>query len=213
MSWARLRIGTSRWALGCCWWPAPIRTMCACGIRSRAYGSSTTLTNLHDHQRDSAGYAEAMWVRKAWTLTAGGRMDWFQNYDGHELHWNGTALGRRIRRSPRNSISVSSIRASGLSRKLSQHYAVSASGFRAFRAPTPNELYRSTQVGNQLTMPNGNLLSERATGWETGLAQANSLGQRAHQLLSHPGQSAHHRGHHQSQFIADFADARESRPD
>ena len=58
----------------------------------------------------------------------------------------------------------------GLSRKLCDHWALSASGFRAFRAPTPNELYRSTQVGNKLTNPNGNLLSERATGWETGLA-------------------------------------------
>ncbi len=58
----------------------------------------------------------------------------------------------------------------GLSRKLFDHWAVSASGFRAFRSPTPNELYRSTQVGNELTLPNGSLLSERATGWETGLA-------------------------------------------
>jgi outer membrane receptor protein involved in Fe transport len=58
----------------------------------------------------------------------------------------------------------------GVSRKLWDHWAVSASGFRAFRAPTPNELYRSTQVGNQLTKPNGSLESERATGWETGLA-------------------------------------------
>ena len=58
----------------------------------------------------------------------------------------------------------------GISRKFLQHWAVSASGFRAFRAPSPSELYRSTQVGNKLTLPNGNLLSERATGWETGLA-------------------------------------------
>ena len=58
----------------------------------------------------------------------------------------------------------------GISRKFLAHWAVSASGFRAFRAPTPSELYRSTQVGNKLTLPNGNLLSERATGWETGLA-------------------------------------------
>jgi outer membrane receptor protein involved in Fe transport len=58
----------------------------------------------------------------------------------------------------------------GISRKLSEHWSCSGSAFRAFRAPSPNELYRSTQVGNQLTMPNGNLLSERATGWETGIA-------------------------------------------
>jgi outer membrane receptor protein involved in Fe transport len=58
----------------------------------------------------------------------------------------------------------------GVSRKIGEHWAVSASGFRAFRAPTPNELYRATQVGNELTLANGNLKSERATGWEAGLA-------------------------------------------
>jgi outer membrane receptor protein involved in Fe transport len=58
----------------------------------------------------------------------------------------------------------------GLSRKLGAHFAVSASAFRAYRAPTPNELYRSTQVGSLLTLPNNNLRSERATGWETGVA-------------------------------------------
>jgi outer membrane receptor protein involved in Fe transport len=64
----------------------------------------------------------------------------------------------------------------GVSRKLFEHWAVSASGFRAFRAPTPSELYRATQVGAQLTLPNGNLLSERATGWETGLATEHNWG-------------------------------------
>jgi outer membrane receptor protein involved in Fe transport len=96
-------------------------------------------------------------------------MDWFQNYDGRKLQWNGstwvpaatqpTQLGQRFF-DPRV----------GISRKLMEHWAVSASGFRAFRAPSPNELYRSTQVGNQLTLPNGKLLTERAAGWETGLA-------------------------------------------
>ncbi|HTW81875.1 MAG TPA: TonB-dependent receptor, partial [Terracidiphilus sp.] len=57
-----------------------------------------------------------------------------------------------------------------ISRKIADRWAVSASGFRAFRAPTPNELYRATQVGNELTLANGNLKSERATGWEAGLA-------------------------------------------
>jgi outer membrane receptor protein involved in Fe transport len=64
----------------------------------------------------------------------------------------------------------------GLSRKLGEHWAASASGFRAFREPTPNELYRSTQVGNQLTLSDDNLLSERATGWEAGVASERSWG-------------------------------------
>jgi outer membrane receptor protein involved in Fe transport len=58
----------------------------------------------------------------------------------------------------------------GVVRKIGGHWALSASGFRAFRAPTPSELYRSTQVGNQLTKANPLLRSERATGWEVGVA-------------------------------------------
>jgi outer membrane receptor protein involved in Fe transport len=137
--------------------------------REQTYGSSAALTNLHDHQRDSAGYAEAMWVRMGWTLTAAGRMDWFQNYDGKELKWNGSSWAPVSSQPPQFGQRLFDPRV-GLSRKLYDHWAVSASGFRAFRSPTPNELYRSTQVGNELTLPNGSLLSERATGWETGLA-------------------------------------------
>ena len=137
--------------------------------REQTYGSSAALTNLHDHQRDSAAYVEAMWVRNAWTVAVSGRMDWFQNYDGHQLTWTGTAWTHSPTQPPQRNENIFDPRL-GLSRKLSAHWAVSASGFRAFRAPTPSELYRSTQVGNKLTNPNGNLLSERATGWETGVA-------------------------------------------
>jgi outer membrane receptor protein involved in Fe transport len=137
--------------------------------REQSYGSSTALTNLHDHQRDSAAYAEAMDVYKSWTLTASARFDWFQNFDGHELLWNGTAWGTNPTQPTQFNQHFFDPRL-GLSRKLGAHWAVSASGCRAFREPTPNELYRSTQVGNQLTKPNGNLLSERATGWEVGEA-------------------------------------------
>jgi outer membrane receptor protein involved in Fe transport len=137
--------------------------------REQTYGSTAALTNLHDHQRDSSGYAEAMWVHNAWTATLSGRLDWFQNYDGQSLVWNGTAWVPSAIQPPQFGQRVFDPRL-GLSRKLFEHWAASASAFRAFRAPSPNELYRSTQVGNELTKPNGNLLSERATGWEAGLA-------------------------------------------
>jgi outer membrane receptor protein involved in Fe transport len=137
--------------------------------REQTYGSSAALTNLHDHQRDSAAYVEAMWVHNVWTVAASGRMDWFQNYDGHQLTWTSTAWTPSPTQPLQRNENIFDPRL-GLSRKLSAHWAISASGFRAFRAPTPSELYRSTQVGNKLTNPNGNLLSERATGWETGVA-------------------------------------------
>jgi len=137
--------------------------------REQTYGKAAALTNLGDHQRDSSAYGEAMWVRKSWTLTASSRMDWFQNFDGRQVTWNGASWGPSPTQPAQRRERFFDPRL-GLSRQLMEHWAMSASGFRAFREPTPNELYRSTQVGNKLTNSNGNLLSERATGWETGLA-------------------------------------------
>jgi len=127
------------------------------------------LTNLHDHQRDSAGYAEVMAVHKAWTLTAAGRIDWYQNFDGESLTYTGPGWVPSANQPSQKDERFFDPRL-GLSRKLGSHWALSATGFRAFREPSANELYRATQVGAQLTLPNGSLLSERATGWEAGLA-------------------------------------------
>jgi outer membrane receptor protein involved in Fe transport len=135
----------------------------------QTYGPTSALTNLHDHQRDAAVYSEILWIHKSWTITAAGRIDWYQNYDGFIRIWQNATWIPDPSQPAQESQQVFDPRM-GVARKLGAHWAVTASGFRAFRAPTPNELYRSTQVGNQLTIPNGSLLSERATGWETGLA-------------------------------------------
>lgn len=141
----------------------------------QSLGSSTTLTNLRDHQRDQAAYVEAMWMRKEWTITASGRMDWFQNYGGQSLTYNG-GVGALSATQPTQRDERPFDPRLGLTRKLGQHWALSASGFRAFRSPTPNELYRSTTVGSQTTRPNYGLLSERATGGETGVASQRPWG-------------------------------------
>ena len=131
--------------------------------------STGALTNLDDHQRDSAVYGEAMWTHHAWTATASGRIDWFQNYDAHQVNWNGSAWVPAATQPPSTSENIFDPRL-GISRKLGAHFALSGSGFRAYRSPTPSELYRSTQVGSKLTLANSALLSERATGWEFGIA-------------------------------------------
>jgi outer membrane receptor protein involved in Fe transport len=137
--------------------------------QEQTYGPGAALTNLSDHQRDSGLYGELMWVRNAWTVTASARMDWFQNYDGNLRIWKGSTWVPSPVQPAQLDQNLFDPRM-GVSRRFLSHWAVSASGFRAFRAPTPSELYRSTQVGNKLTLPNGQLLSERATGWETGVA-------------------------------------------
>ena len=60
-------------------------------------------------------------------------------------------------------------------RKVNERVFLSASIYRAFRAPTLNELYRSFRVGDVVTQANANLFAERLTGGEVGasLATAN----------------------------------------
>jgi iron complex outermembrane recepter protein len=57
-----------------------------------------------------------------------------------------------------------------LLRRLGQNVTVSVSGYRAFRAPTLNELYRGFRVGNIQTNANVNLQAERVTGAEATIA-------------------------------------------
>lgn len=52
--------------------------------------------------------------------------------------------------------------------KLTDNFSLTASGYRAFRAPTLNELYRSFRVGNVFTLANENLRAERLAGGEAG---------------------------------------------
>jgi len=59
--------------------------------------------------------------------------------------------------------------------RLNSHLSLLASGMRAFRGPTLNELYRSFRVGNVLTLANENLRAERLTGGESGI-RFNSTG-------------------------------------
>ena len=54
--------------------------------------------------------------------------------------------------------------------EINSHVSWSASVYRAFRAPTLNELYRSFRQANNLTDANASLTAERLTGGETGVA-------------------------------------------
>jgi outer membrane receptor protein involved in Fe transport len=131
-------------------------------------GAISSYIDLTDRQRQTGAYAELLFTHKGWTISSSGREDWFSNFDGNQLLPSHNAL-------PQISQRVFDPRL-GISRKLGSRFAISGSGFRAFRAPTPNELYRSTQVGSLLTYPNNYLLSERATGWESGIAMQQRWG-------------------------------------
>jgi outer membrane receptor protein involved in Fe transport len=54
-------------------------------------------------------------------------------------------------------------------RRFENGLSFSGSFYRAFRAPTLNELYRNFRVGNVVTNANSNLTAERLTGAEVGI--------------------------------------------
>ncbi len=95
--------------------------------REQTFGATAALTNLHDHQRDSAGYAEAMGTHRAWTLTASGRVDWFQNFDAHQVVWNGSTWVPAATQPPSRSETMFDPRI-GLARKFGDHWALSGFG-------------------------------------------------------------------------------------
>lgn len=125
-------------------------------------GAVTSRPNITDRQRQTGLYVQALLLDKAWTLSASARIDWFQNFDALQFAPTVATL-------PTLSEHPFDPRL-GIARRFGPHVALSANAFRAYRAPTPNELYRSTQVGSLLTLPNNALRSERATGWEAGAA-------------------------------------------
>ena len=127
------------------------------------YPSSKGYLDTSARQRQSGIYGEVLFTPTAWTFSLSGRVDHFTNTDANQYK---PALA--VIKLPGLSETVFDPRL-GITRRLTSVLAVSASAFRAYRAPTENELYRTGQVGSQTTQPNADLHSERATGWETGL--------------------------------------------
>ncbi len=136
--------------------------------RERAYAASkpAALTTITARQRQTGVYGEALWSPRSWTVAASGRIDRFTNFDA--LRFTQPQVGAITSLAEPNLAETVFDPRLGITRKLGPNVSLFASGFRAYRAPTENELYRNGQVGQELTLANPDLRSERATGWETG---------------------------------------------
>ena len=104
-------------------------------------------------------------ITSSWLLTASGRVDHWQNFDAFAPPNPATPVGAAPL--PDRSESFFSPRLA-LLHKLTGNVSLTASGYRAFRAPTLNELYRGFRAGNVFTEFNPNLRAERLTGAEGG---------------------------------------------
>jgi outer membrane receptor protein involved in Fe transport len=130
-------------------------------------GLPNGLADTSARQRDIGEYVEGLMQTKNWTVAASVRGDDFLNLDTVQFTQtgNGPITTTDL---PNRSEALANPRL-GVVRRMDEYISLTGSVYRAFRSPTMNELYRQSQVGQALTLPNPNLLSERATGWETGL--------------------------------------------
>jgi outer membrane receptor protein involved in Fe transport len=133
-------------------------------------GTPTTLADAGGHQRTVGVFGEALLrLTPQWRLTLSSRVD----------SWINTAASstRRPLQSgivattlfPDRSQTSFSPRV-GLTRQVTDTVMVYAAGYRSFREPTLNELYRSFRVGNTVTSANPNLRAEHFNGGEAGVA-------------------------------------------
>lgn len=142
------------------------------GFSNETAFASSLATSLVDsggrQQRFGAFLQDSIRLHPRLLFTVGGRYD---NWDNYEAHTSTTPLVASVKSSfttfPDQSEHAFSPRASLLFR-ASDHVTLTASGYRSFRAPTLNELYRSFRLGNVLTLANPQLVAERLTGAEGG---------------------------------------------
>jgi outer membrane receptor protein involved in Fe transport len=133
-------------------------------------GTRTRNNASGGRQRILGGFGEDLVRLNNWTIILAGRFDDWNNFNASSIctPLSGTCASSPSMLYPSRSDFAFSPRLSVL-RALSQNVSVTGSMYRAFRAPTLNELYRSFRLANVLTLNNPYLNAERLTGAEAGV--------------------------------------------
>ncbi len=159
--------------------------------------------SLSARQRGEGVYGEVLWQPSTWSIAFSSRFDHFGSFDARQSGGTPQPL-------PSISENVFNPRL-GVVKKINGTLSLTGSGFRAFRGPTMNELYRQGQVGQQITLANPSLRAERATGFEFGaLVSAGAAGVGAGELLLDAGEPAGGGGDAEFDAYFDVVDAGES---
>jgi outer membrane receptor protein involved in Fe transport len=141
-------------------------------------GRMTSILGAGGRQRYAGIFAEdIIRITSRWQVTAAGRFDHWRNYDALATSKSLSTPGpTTVTVFPERTETAFSPRL-GMLYRLTSHVALTGSAYRAFRAPTLNELYRGFRVGNVVTDANSALRAERLTGTEAG-AEFNAFHER-----------------------------------
>lgn len=131
--------------------------------------SPSSAVGAGGRQRTFAPFGEDVFhFGSKWVVTVGARLDHWSNYDALSTTLPIAKPGPpTVINFPNQTDQAFSPRLSVL-RRLPGGWSVTSSIYRAFRAPTLNELYRAFRLSNVLTLANNNLTAEYLTGAEAG---------------------------------------------
>jgi outer membrane receptor protein involved in Fe transport len=132
-------------------------------------GANTRDNGSGGRQRILGVFGEDLIRLDGWTAILAARVDDWNNFHASSICTpvSGTCPAPNAFYPKRSDLAFSP-RLSVL-RALNSHVSVTGSMYRAFRAPTLNELYRTFRVANVLTLNNPFLNAERLTGAEAGV--------------------------------------------
>jgi iron complex outermembrane receptor protein len=132
-------------------------------------GRATTFSSSGGRQRRAGFFIQDLFsISPRWQLSVNARYDNWRDSSAASVSRNLTTGAITPRFFPARSLDAFSPRLALIFRPTEQ-FSLRASGYRAFRAPTLNELYRGFRVGDTLTNANASLVAERLTGGETGM--------------------------------------------
>lgn len=108
-------------------------------------------------------------ITPRWLLSLSARVDHWSNFDASIIHIPISTGVPAVTEFEDRSQNAFSPRAT-LRHQINSNISWDASVYRAFRAPTLNELYRSFRQGNTTTQANANLTAEHLTGGDAGIS-------------------------------------------
>jgi iron complex outermembrane recepter protein len=131
-------------------------------------GRATSFVSAGGRQRRVGFFAQDLWtITPRWQLTASVRYDnWRDSSAASVTRTLATGAVQPRFFAPRSDDAISPRLA--LLFRANEKVSLRAAAYRAFRAPTLNELYRAFRVGDTLTLANENLGPERLAGGEAG---------------------------------------------
>lgn len=132
-------------------------------------GRMTSALGAGGRQATTGIYGEdVIRLTSRWQVTGALRFDHWRNYDAlSTLKPLGSPRPSTVTNFPERTESAISPHL-GMLYRLTSNLSLVGSAYRAFRAPTLNELYRGFRVGDVVTNANSELKAERLTGAEAG---------------------------------------------